>query len=566
MTRRRRRWTVWWLAALAFLAPLKFGTPVIVQQAVPPPSNGWEWLFFLWPNPLLVILAFGALIWVVPDFIRQRGPLFWLPALFLATQFAAWPGSVHRQVSTDTVMLLAVCGLAFYATAWCVRDEASFVRVAGGLGGATLVICVVALRQYFTGFAETATMLPEFPGAAPAVAAKLAARRVFGTLVSPNALAGFLVVAAGPTLAWIWHRARSWRAEIKWLALALATGLMLGCLVLTGSRGGLMALGVAVVAVVVCRQSRRMLLLAGLGIAVVAVAAQVSGRARWGGESVAARWDYWQGAARIIRDHPWRGTGPGTFGSVYPMYKTATTEEAQTVHNNFLQMWSDSGVVAFVVFAALWSVALRDAYRRLRQRPDPVALALASSLTGWVAHGLVDFDLYAPGVALPAFILLGAVQGLNEPAAEPRGKSRWWTTILGAAVVTAVVWAEGRALAAVFPYGRAREFGDLVAADEAAWLQPANSHYWATAGDCAMAAGRLDRAVNDYRTAAANDPYRAAYPWRLARALWAVGRRDEAVAELQRAVALNPTHAEYRRDLAAATAARAAPAAAPPAP
>jgi hypothetical protein len=55
----------------------------------------------------------------------------------------------------------------------------------------------------------------------------------------------------------------------------------------------------------------------------------------------------------------------------------------------------------------------------VRQRRDPVALAIAASLTGWVVHGLVDFDLYVPGVAVPAFLLFGAAQGLTEPVAEP---------------------------------------------------------------------------------------------------------------------------------------------------
>jgi len=55
----------------------------------------------------------------------------------------------------------------------------------------------------------------------------------------------------------------------------------------------------------------------------------------------------------------------------------AASEEAQMVHNNFLQMWSDSGVVGFLAFALLWLVALRDAFQLARQRLyDPAAIAV----------------------------------------------------------------------------------------------------------------------------------------------------------------------------------------------
>jgi len=104
--------------------------------------------------------------------------------------------------------------------------------------------------------------------------------------------------------------------------------------------------------------------------------------------------DYWRGAIAIARDHPWLGTGPGTFGSIYPKYKIASTEEAQLVHNSYLQMWSDSGVIGFLTFALLWLVALRDAfhpgsptlYDRRRSR---------CARLGRVGGAFVmDFDLY----------------------------------------------------------------------------------------------------------------------------------------------------------------------------
>ena len=190
----------------------------------------------------------------------------------------------------------------------------------------------------------------------------------------PNALAGYLVIAFAPTLAWIWMRARGWDARVKWIALVVAGGLMVFCLVLTGSRGGFVAFGVMALTTLGCcvpkGNRRAILVVVGLvvALAVVVVLGQRGGLLHFGAQSVESRMDYWRGAVAIAKDHPWVGTGPGTFGSIYPKYKTALTEEAQTVHNNFLQMWSDSGVLAFVAFALLWIVAVRDAFRLARQR------------------------------------------------------------------------------------------------------------------------------------------------------------------------------------------------------
>ena len=192
-----------------------------------------------------------------------------------------------------------------------------------------------------------------------------------------------------------------------------------------------------------------------LALGVVVALARHGGLLHFGTGSLEARTDYWRGAIRIIKDHPWIGTGPGTFGSIYPMYKTALTEEAAAVHNSFLQMWSDSGILAFLAFGVLWIVAVRDSFRLSRERVgDVAAAAICGALVGWTVHGLVDFELYVPGVALPAFVLLGTLQGLKElpqtDTVPPRRRENWLVAGVCVVLVAAVLWIECRALAAAF--------------------------------------------------------------------------------------------------------------------
>jgi tetratricopeptide (TPR) repeat protein len=564
------------LAAVAFLAPLKFGTPTMIQSAMPPPTDGLEWFAFSWPNELAIILVFGGFIWLVLDRERMLARvdlLFVLPLLFLLAQALAVPGTICRQTTMDTLMLFEACVLLFYVGAWYARDGAATMRVFGGLALAMLFACLLAMQQHFGGLQETREFAATYMDTTKApkdLLLRMTSNRVFGPFVYPNALAGFLVVAFAPTLAWIWVRARNWDARVKWLALVFAGAEMVFCLLLTGSRGGVVAFGVMALTVLWClvpKGGRRTAgAIAGLVLALALVVAlgRHIGLLHFGTKSLEARTDYWRGAIRIIEDHPWVGTGPGTFGSIYPMYKTALTEEAQAVHNTFLQMWSDSGVLAFVAFAVLWIVAVRDALRLARQRVgDAAAAAVCGALAGWTVHGLADFDLYVPGVALPAFVLLGTVQGLKElprtDSVPPRRRANWFVAAICVAVVAAVLWIESQALGAAMILNAARvrvKTNPSRALDDAklaARMAPWNPHFQTSLGEVALQAGKPQEAMAAYRHAIEDDPYRASYWWQLARVKIATHGVDaEALQLLKKAVELNPTNPRYGQALGAA--------------
>ncbi len=569
------RWAIWCLALLAFFAPLKFGTPVVVQASLLLPGGLDEWIYFSWPNQLGVLFCFGALIWLVLDARRMAARmdgLFVLPVILLAALLAAYPSSINRQVATDTVLHFAVCVLLFYAAAWYARDGASAAHVFGGLGLATFVVCIFALQQWCGGLAETRAMVAELGHPLPPdLALRLTSNRVFGTLVYPNALAGFLIVAFGPTLAWIWVRSRNWLPAVKWIALILTGGLIVTCLLVTGSRGGLAAFGAGLLLTVICfvRRSpgRGTWALIAVVIFLVAIGwvARSTGLLRLSGSSLEARVDYWRGAVAIVKDHPWLGTGPGTFGSAYLKYKTGQTEDARLVHNDYLEMWSDAGVVAVLAFAGLAVLAVGGAVRLARQRRgDPAAMALCVALTSWSVHILADFDSFTPGVVWPVFILLGILQGLKDPARvapatedarQTTAAQSFWRTAC-VMVIGAVAWIEGRSLVAEFYFTRANAWqrthplAAYVEALQASTVAGSNGEYWSLAGDLAMDLGRWPEAISRYQSAVRADPYRANYHWRLGRAMLADGLPpDEVLLPLRRAVELNPTESRYRKDL-----------------
>lgn len=568
--RQTNRWVIGYLATVMFVAPLKWVTPVVLSVAVEPPRGWMEWLFLSWPNEFGMLTGIFGLLLLTRWVGRGRWGSdwrLWLPVGWLFTQVAAMPRTICWATSADTVLHFAVAVTLFFLTATAVRDAGDAKTIFGGLGLAVVLNAVLGLQQWFGGLEATRQMAQAHfqPGELPPeLWHRLTSPRVFGAMVYPNALAGLLVLGVGPLVAWVWVRGRLWDERVRWLTVVFGVGLVVGVLLLTGSRGGLLAMAAAVTAWVMTGggHRRRAYLAAGIGLVVLVAVAWQLGLVRRGAASVGARWDYWSGAWAIARDHLWFGTGPGTFGSIYPMYKTGMTEEAQMAHNNFLQMWSDSGLVAFAVFALMWGVACRDAWRLARERGgDVTGRALVAAMVGWTVHGLVDFDLYVPGLAWPAFILLGLVQGVRtdsnwfaEPVKWTLSRKAW---VGGAVVVVGFVavwsgralvanwrWAEGVRLASTNPPAAYRRMEAAVH-----WM-PERAFYWVQAATMAGRLGRWDDAVSHWRQAVARDPYRSAGYWGLAQAMARAGRPAEEVVDVLRcAVRLNPTKLAYAEEL-----------------
>ncbi|MDW8344477.1 MAG: O-antigen ligase family protein [Verrucomicrobiae bacterium] len=566
-----KRWVVGYLAAMVFVSALKWVTPVVLGVPLELPGDGMEWLIWSWPNELGLLAGSVGLIllaWWVGRERWGRSWLGWLPVAWLGTQVAALPGTICWATSVDAVLHFAVAVTLFYLTAATVRDAAGARTIFGALGLAVVVNAVLGLQQWFGGLEATRQMAQAYfqPGELPQEFwGRLTSERVFGAMVYPNALAGLLVLGLGPLVAWVWMRGRLWRPVVRTVMLVFAVGLVLAVLLLTGSRGGLLAMGAAFLAWLVCGGERRrgvVLFAVVLVVAVGAVGWEL-GLLRRGAGSVGARLDYWSGAWAIARENFWLGTGPGTFGSVYPKYKTGMTEEAQMAHNNFLQMWSDSGVVAFGLFALMWAVACWEAWRLARERRgDVVGRSLVAALVGWSVHGLVDFDLYVPGLGWPAFMLMGLVWGLRtdpDQVGEPVGWTMWrgaW--LAGAVVVTGFFavwcgrslvatgrWSDGVRLAAMNPWEAYRRM------EAAAGAMPVRSFYWMQAGTLAGRLGRWDEAVKHWEQAVRRDPYRSAGYWWLAQARARAGRpAGEVVEALRCAVQLNPTKSVYAEELA----------------
>ena len=164
-------------------------------------------------------------------------------------------------------------------------------------------------------------------------------------------------------------------------------GILLGVLVLlpiasvllSGSRGGMVALIVEILVLVSVmlaggpRHARRRLtgkLVAGIVVAAFVFFWMDAGGA-WLQLKIAFEVPYSSQAQltfadrkaasldclRIFRDHPWLGTGLGSFDSVFPRYQSFATGYNWTpAHNDYAQMLAETGLVGGLV--TLWALAV----------------------------------------------------------------------------------------------------------------------------------------------------------------------------------------------------------------
>jgi O-antigen ligase len=137
-----------------------------------------------------------------------------------------------------------------------------------------------------------------------------------------------------------------------------------------------------------------------------------------------ARFDYWRAAVQTTAQNPLLGTGPGTFQRPYARMKSPDAEMARLAHNDYLEQFSDSGIVGGMLYAAWIILALAAVGRRVWHSADPVIFAIFLGVLAWFVQGLGEFSLYVPGLAWTAFALLGALQNPPEPKDDNAVTSR----------------------------------------------------------------------------------------------------------------------------------------------
>lgn len=127
---------------------------------------------------------------------------------------------------------------------------------------------------------------------------------------------------------------------------------------LTGSRGGLLGLGITLL-IMVWRMKNKMLGILVIPVFIIAFLFQAGDTMRDRASTIAgysqetsasSRIQAWTAASRMIVDNPVTGVGIASFGPAFPYYSTDKPREA---HNTYFQITAESGVVAGFGYVAI---------------------------------------------------------------------------------------------------------------------------------------------------------------------------------------------------------------------
>lgn len=180
--------------------------------------------------------------------------------------------------------------------------------------------------------------------------------------------------------------------------------------------------------------------LAGGGVAALVVlqfmGGSAGGRFDTQGFTDEGRLATYKATLRMIADHPWFGTGQGTFGYAFPAYRSSASVWGvwTMAHNTLLEIAAEMGLPIAILVAAAWivifAVLIRGAFVRRRGTLVPIAAFSVAMLA--VLHSLIDFTLQIPGYSIVAMSLFGAglaqsfplASGSTEPARYEPGIGR----------------------------------------------------------------------------------------------------------------------------------------------
>ena len=340
-----------------------------------------------------VVIAFRRLVW---------GVALWIPSFFVAgdapgkallmagfvvcslvwmVDALAHRREVLARLSQFRQVVFAVLALVVWlaATLAWARDAAAgldeawrwllafemLLMIMTGLTGSADILVILAGWVAGAVVAAISALLTFHVGdIVQADAADTLNNRLAGGAGDPNYLASRLIAGMILALGLLRVLRSPWARGLLLLALPLLGAATAG----TGSRGGLLAIFLTgAVALVLFRRNARLLLLPVLGIVASAglwflLFPQFWSRVLVFDDGGSGRSDLWRAAVRLAVDSPVAGIGLGNFPNREPalaldigpvLDARAIAEDRRVVHNTYLQLWTETGVVGLVLFLAV---------------------------------------------------------------------------------------------------------------------------------------------------------------------------------------------------------------------
>jgi len=527
----------------------------------------------------------------------------------------------HRWQAMDFLFQSAGCTAAYFLAKRLSAERRARIIISTALITGVVVVSLYGLYQALWGLGETRGMLRDLLKTAAgdsAFVSRAFSLAISSTFFFPNALAGYLVIvvpfvvsllfwkredtqiaAIGCSLCTLAVASVAWgffsdlygkplilvslyaviivvisglkiagdRGSTPWMSVFCVPFSALPLLVLsrTSSEGAWLSLGVCVLLVPLFLMGKwRLACIVLLAMIAGASVALYAGMIPLGlKDSLGARYDYWSAALRIWRENPLIGAGVGSFGGLYPRFRDPLSEEGRMAHSSYLGLGAETGLIGLGAFLCLWIFCLASLWKAARRR-EPVPFAVAISIFVFLIHSAGDVDINVPGITMTLWALAGIGTAVSSPGFPARRMSSLIGIPLGIAIVCAacgVALPHARAEWHRLNASRAESAGmRAVALEEigtAVSIESDNPSYWNAMGEMRERDGRMEKALEAYKNAAACGEGIATYQFRLAACHWRASREGAdhmnaraAIVGIRKALVCNPYDVDYHLLLA----------------
>lgn len=265
----------------------------------------------------------------------------------------------------------------------------------------------------------------------------------FGSFVNKHNFAAFIEMCAAIPLGLLFAGAVEREKRLLYLTAIALMGI---ALVMSGSRGGVVALVAELIFLVFLTTKTRTASGIALKIALVValVGAIIGGTVLIGGDSAltriaetaqskdptSSRLEIWATTIEVIKHNPITGAGWGAFGTAYTQFDTLNgRERVEQAHNDYLQIIADAGIVGAILGAGFLFFLFRDGWRRINSHDNfrrGVAVGALAGCFAILVHSVFDFVLHTTAISLLFLVLaaLATVNGRTERDDLPPPKRR----------------------------------------------------------------------------------------------------------------------------------------------
>jgi len=391
----------------------------------------------VWSESVLEIGAAALLIvWAItayctPDAKWEWNPLNWPVLGFLGIGLLQllFHATSSGFLTRTELLKVGAYSIVFFLATQAFRDRPALTKLTWYLIFLGFAVSLFGIVQHFTSNEKIYWLRSLREGG-----------DLFGPYVNRNHFAGFVELTLPTGLALMVFRGL--RRELFPLA-TLLTIIPVSALILSGSRGGIVAFAfeLGVLALLVrSRRSKEGPHLAALGMVVLAALALIvwvgAGRAieRFStlpksDTSLARRATMARAAGQIVRGHPILGAGLGALVAIYPRYETFYDGRVvEHVHNDYMEGLAETGILGGICGLAFFILLYRQARNNFEAEQGHFSRAVHAgaivALSGLSLHSFVDFNLHVPSNALLFLLQVHLATSKPLPSEVPGQRMR----------------------------------------------------------------------------------------------------------------------------------------------